>query len=480
MEGSLPPDTEAAGALRTTGDTAPAWHGGTGAIAELEAPAPANEAPRRALYPVGEAPPLGHVPARMHAWTVRPERYGTPTDALRVEVVDTPAIGADEVLVYVMAAGINYNNVWAALGHPLDVIAFRRREGAAEGFHIGGCDASGIVWKTGERVEHLRVGDEVVLHGGVWDAGCPVLRITGDPVLSPTFRAWGYEVNWGSFAQFARAQAHQCLPRPTHLTWEESAAYMTSLTTAHRMLHRWPPHTVRADDVVLVWGGAGGLGCMGVQLARVAGARPVAVVSADERVEFCRRLGAVGCVDRRDFEHWGAMPACDAAGHSRFVEGARAFLEAVRAAADADARPRIVLEHPGRDTLATSVFVCAPGGMVVTCAGTSGYEGSFDLRYLWTRQKRLQGSHGMDDLDARCANELVSRGLVDPGLGRAFRWNELDVPHQLMYENRHPAGNMAVLVGAPGFGTGATGRAASATSGAGPTRAVHAHHHHAS
>lgn len=415
---------------------------------------PATEAPRRTLYPVGEAPPLGHVPPRMHAWTIRPERYGPPHGAFQTEVVDTPAIGPDEVLVYVMAAGINYNNVWAGLGHPLDVVAHRRRQGAAEDFHIGGSDASGIVWQTGERVEHLKVGDEVVLHGGVWDAACPVLRATGDPVLSPTFRAWGYEVNWGSFAQFTRVQAHQCQPRPAHLSWEESAAYMTSLSTACRMLHRWGPHTVQPDDVVLVWGGAGGVGCMGVQLARVAGARPVAVVSSDERVEFCRRLGAVGCVDRRDFDHWGAMPGCDAAEHGRFMEGARAFLEAVRVAAGGSGRPRIVLEHPGRDTLPTSLFVCAPGGMVVTCAGTTGYEGSFDLRYLWMRQKRLQGSHAMDDHDARVANDLVSQGLVDPCLGAAFRWDELAVPHQLMYENLHPAGNLAVLVGAPEFGTG--------------------------
>ncbi|HEX8904922.1 MAG TPA: aminotransferase class I/II-fold pyridoxal phosphate-dependent enzyme, partial [Longimicrobiaceae bacterium] len=316
------------------------------------------EAPRRALYPVGEMPPLGHVPPRMHAWTVRADRYGEPMDALRVEVTPTPPLGPGDVLVYVMAAGINYNNVWAALGHPLDVIAHRRRQGAEEDFHIGGCDASGIVWQTGERVTGLRVGDEVVLHGGVWDAACPVLRATGDPVLSPTFRAWGYEANWGSFAQFARAQAHQCVPKPAHLSWEEAAAYMTSLTSAYRMLHRWAPHTVRAGDVVLVWGGAGGLGCMGVQLARVAGAHPVAVVSSGERVEFCRSLGAVGCVDRRDFDHWGAMPGIDAAGHRRFLEGARAFLDAVRAAAGGRARPRIVFEHPGRDTLATSVYAC--------------------------------------------------------------------------------------------------------------------------
>ncbi len=79
------------------------------------------------LYELGEAPPLGHVPARMHAMTIRRERFGPPKDAFQREVVPTPSIGPREVLVYVMAAGINFNNVWAAKGIPIDVIAVRQR-----------------------------------------------------------------------------------------------------------------------------------------------------------------------------------------------------------------------------------------------------------------------------------------------------------------------------------------------------------------
>src|ERR1700679_255826 len=71
------------------------------------------------LYEVGEIPPLGHVPARMYAWAIRRERHGAPDDAMQVEVVDTPSIGADEVLVMVMAAGVNANGYWAALGIPI-------------------------------------------------------------------------------------------------------------------------------------------------------------------------------------------------------------------------------------------------------------------------------------------------------------------------------------------------------------------------
>jgi len=116
---------------------------------------------------LGAMPALGEVPAQMRAQLIRPERYGEPTSAFAEEVVDTPRPRRGEVLVYVMAAGVNYNNVWAALGRPVDVVKARQKAGEAEPFHIGGSDASGIVWEVGAGVDTLRVGDEVVIHCGV-------------------------------------------------------------------------------------------------------------------------------------------------------------------------------------------------------------------------------------------------------------------------------------------------------------------------
>ena len=118
------------------------------------------------LYALGEMPPLGQVPAQMHAQLIRQDRFGEPNKAFREEVVDVPAeLKPDEVLVWVMAAGINYNNVWAGLGSPVDVIAARKKDkdfGDDLPFHIGGSDASGIVWKTGSAVTQLKVGDRVI------------------------------------------------------------------------------------------------------------------------------------------------------------------------------------------------------------------------------------------------------------------------------------------------------------------------------
>lgn len=282
------------------------------------------------LYEMGVAPPLGEVPAKMYAWLIRPERFGQPDDAFKVEVVDVPEPGDDDVLVYVMAAGINYNNVWAGLGLPVDVIGARNAAGEAERFHIGGSDASGIVYKVGRNVTNVKVGDEVVIHCATYDKTCPHIQAGGDQMYSPTYRIWGYETNWGSFAQFTRVQAHQCLPKPKHLTWEAAAAYMLVGATAYRMLLGWNEHALTKDDVTLIWGGAGGLGSMAIQIARAVGAVPIAVVSSDDKVDYCKSLGATGCINRNDFSHWGMLPHWkDEVGYAKWLKGVKSFGKAI-------------------------------------------------------------------------------------------------------------------------------------------------------
>ena len=95
-----------------------------------------------------------------------------------------------------------------------------------------------------------------------------------------------------SFAQFTKVQDHQLVPKPAHLSWEAAAAYMLVGATSHRMLTGWAPNNVKEDDVVLVWGGAGGIGCMAIQIAKALGAKPIAVVSDQAKIDYCMNLGA--------------------------------------------------------------------------------------------------------------------------------------------------------------------------------------------
>lgn len=404
------------------------------------------------LYQLGEIPELGTVPQKMIAQVIRPSRFGEPTKAFQEEVVETPDVLPDEVLVYVMSAGVNYNNVWAGLGVPIDVTKNRPKDPYwpdATGFHIGGSDASGVVWKVGSAVKNLKVGDEVVIHCGMWKQDDPIVKAGKDPMYGPSFRIWGYELNYGSFAQFTKVQAHQCLPKPKHLTWEAASAYMLVGATAYRMLHGWKENAVKKGDIVLVWGATGGLGSMALQIVKAAGGIPVAVVGGKDKFDYCKKLGAVGCIDRKDFNHWGMLPHWkDNEKYNAWLSGARAFGKAIWDALGEKKSPNIVFEHPGEDTVPTSIFVCETGGMVVICAGTTGYNATIDLRYHWMRQKRFQGSHFANDDQAIGLNNLVLEGKVDPCLGQVFEFNQTGQCHQLMYENKHPSGNMAIMVNA--------------------------------
>ncbi len=401
------------------------------------------------IYELGQIPELGDVPARMHAQVIRQKRFGEPKDAFQVEQVPVPELGPRDVLVYVMAAGVNYNNVWAALGIPIDVIKTRQKGGAKEDFHIGGSDASGIVWKVGSDVKNVKVGDEVVVHCGWWDPEDPHVLAGKDPMLAPSQKIWGYETNWGSFAQFTKVQDHQCLPKPPKLSWEEAAAYMLVGATAYRMLHGWAGNEVQPNDAVLIWGGAGGLGSMAIQIVKAAGGKPVAVVSSEDKVAYCKQLGAVGVMNRKEFAHWGMLPHWkDEGAYGLWLKGAKRFGRAFWDALGEKQNPAIVFEHPGEATVPTSVFVCDTGGMVVICAGTTGYNATLDLRYHWMRQKRFQGSHFANDEQAKGINDLVIAGKVDPCLSRVFEFNETGDAHQLMRDNKHPNGNMSILINA--------------------------------
>src|SRR5262249_29523618 len=116
------------------------------------------------IYEIGEAPQLGHVPKEMYAQVIRAERFGEPRRAFKVEKIPVPDIKPDEALVYVMAAGINFNNVWAGLGSPVNVIAARQKANFdPSDFHIGGSDASGIVYKVPTALKNLKVDAHVVI-----------------------------------------------------------------------------------------------------------------------------------------------------------------------------------------------------------------------------------------------------------------------------------------------------------------------------
>jgi len=392
------------------------------------------------LYDVGEIPPIGHVPPKMHAWAIRREREGAPDKAMQLEVVDAPEIADDEVLVLVMAAGVNYNGVWASLGTPISAFDVHKAE-----YHIAGSDASGIVYKVGARVTRFKVGDEVVVHCNR-DDGDDEECNGGEPMLSPSQKIWGYETPDGSFAQFARVQSRQLMPRPQHLSWEEAACYTLTLATSYRMLFGHMPHDLKPGQNVLVWGASGGIGSMAVQLIAAAGANAIGVISDESKRDFVMGLGAKGVINRKDFNCWGQLPPVNGEGFGDYMKETRKFGKAIWEITGKGNDVDFVFEHPGEATFPVSCNVVKRGGMVVFCAGTTGYNLTMDARFVWMRQKRIQGSHFANLKQASQANQLVIERRLDPCMSEVFSWDEIPEAHMKMLRNQHKPGNMAVLV----------------------------------
>jgi crotonyl-CoA carboxylase/reductase len=395
------------------------------------------------LVPVGAVPPLGVLPEKMHAWVIRKERFGEPLQSFKQEVVPLPDIGSNEALILVMAAGVNFNGIWAGRGKPVSVLQITGKD-----FHIAGSDASGIVWKVGENVKHWRPGDEVVLHcNQSCDTFCGQC-VGYDPMMCQSQKIWGYETPYGSFAQFTKVQAQQMLHKPKHLNWEEAASYGLTYFTAFRMLV--DRAELKPGEKVLIWGASGGLGVFATQLVKKMGAESVGVVSSEDKGEFILRLGARGAINRKKYQNllWkdNATPAEEKARMDDWKGFGREFQEK----AGTNRGPDVVFEHVGKVTFPLSVWILRKFGRVVICGATSGYDLNFDVRHLWMHQKSIIGSHFANGEQAARANELVMSGEIQPVMTRRFAWEEIPLAHDLMARNEHH-GKFSCLVNTPAF-----------------------------
>lgn len=376
-----------------------------------------------------------------------------PANSLRIEHVPTPEVGPDEVLVAVMASAINYNTVWSAIGWPMSTFAFLKSYGKTGGsakrhdlpYHVIGSDASGVVVRTGSNVIGWKPGDEVVIHCVVPQMSDPAGY--DDAMLDPDQRAWGYETNYGGMAELTLVKASQLLPKAKHLTWEEAASPGLVHSTAYRQLISSNGAGMKLGDIVLIWGAAGGLGSFATQLVLAGGGVPVCVVSSPEKAAICRALGATLIIDRTDptLYRGGRVGQADA----YFAKAMRDRVRSLTGGQD----PRIVFEHTGAETFAASVLIAARGGIVVTCASTSGYSHTYDNRHLWMHLKRIVGTHAANYREASEANRLIALGKIHPTLSKTVLLEDVAAALDDVRHNRH-AGKIGVLCTAPTEGLG--------------------------
>ncbi len=370
-----------------------------------------------------------------------------PRKSLYVDDVATPEIAPDEVVLAVMASSINFNTVWTSIFEPLPTFGFLSRLGKEsvwgarhdQPFHVVGSDASGVVVRAGSAVRNWKVGDKVVVHCNYVDDQDPSAH--DDSMLSSNQRIWGFETNYGGLADLTVVKANQLMPKPAHLSWEESAVNGLCASTSYRMLVGRHGARMKQGDNVLVWGATGGIGAYAVQLVLNGGATPIGVVSSPRRAELLRAMGCEAVIDRaaEGYRFWSDEHTQDEAEWRRLGKKVREL---------AGEDPDIVFEHPGRSTMGASVFVTKRGGTVVTCAATSGYMVEFDNRHLWMKLKRIVASHFANYQEAWEMNRLISKGAVQPVLSACVPLTEVAEAANQVHHNQHE-GKLGVLCLAP-------------------------------
>ncbi|MFI5034727.1 MAG: crotonyl-CoA carboxylase/reductase [Acidimicrobiales bacterium] len=375
-----------------------------------------------------------------------------PRRSLHVGEVAVPELGPAEAYIVVMASSINFNTVWTSIFEPLPTFGFLDRLGResvwgrrhALDYHVVGSDASGVVVGVGSSVRNWKVGDEVTVHCNHVDDQDPSSH--DDSMRANNQRIWGFETNFGGLAEFAVVKANQLMPKPAHLTWEESAVNALCNSTAYRMLVSRNGVPVTQGDRVLIWGASGGIGSFAVQHVLNSGGVPIGVVSSANKVDTLRELGCEHVIDRaeRGYRFWKDERTQDESEWRRLGRDIRDLV---------GDDPDIVFEHPGRQTMGASVFVAKRGGTIVTCAATSGYMIEYDNRHLWMKLKSIKGSHFANYREAWAANQTLIDGRVVPPLSAVFPLADVGEATYEVHHNRHE-GKIGVLCAAPREGLG--------------------------
>jgi crotonyl-CoA reductase len=383
-----------------------------------------------------------------------PSEEKDPRKSTRVEDFPLPEIAPDEAVIAVMASSINFNTVWTSIFEPLPTFGFLKRLGKEsvwgarhdQPFHVMGSDASGVILRVGSAVRNWKPGDEVTIHCNYLDDQDPTMH--DDAMLAVNQRIWGFESNFGGLADLSIVKANQIMPKPAHLTWEEAAVNALTNSTSYRMIVSPNGSQMTQGQTVLIWGASGGIGAYACQYVLNGGGTPVGVVSSPERAALLHELGVEAVIDRKaeGYRFWNDEGQQDPGEWRRFGKKIRELV---------GTDPDIVFEHPGRQTMGASVFVAKRGGMIITCAATSGFMIEYDNRYLWMNLKTLKGCHFANYREAWEANRLIAEGKIFPTISKSFPLEDTGEAAYQVHHNQHE-GKLGILCLAPEDGLGVT------------------------
>src|SRR5437867_358417 len=287
---------------------------------------------------------------------VRFHEFGGP-EKLSFEEAPDPKINPTEVLVRVRACALNHLDIWARGGTRSERIPLP---------HISGSDISGEIAEVGRLVSGHSKGEKVLIAPGVSCGVCDYCA-NGWDSLCESYKIIGYETQ-GGYAEYAAVPGANILSIPDQLSFEQAATVpLVFLTAWHMLVTR---ARLSPGETVLVWAAGSGVGSAAVQVAKLLGAKVIATVGSDTKIERAQKLGADFVLNHQTQD----IPAeIKQATNGRKVN--------------------VVFDHIGQATWEKSMKSMAPAGRLVNCGVTSGGKAEIDIRYIFVRQFSLMGSY---------------------------------------------------------------------------------------
>lgn len=333
--------------------------------------------------------------------------HGGP-DVLNFTEVADPQIKANEVLVEVRACALNHLDVWVRGGLPGIKIPLP---------HILGNDVAGVVREAGELVTWVNAGDEVMIQPGLSCGHCPEC-LAGRDNMCDEYDIVGYGRD-GGYAELLAVPGANVIPKPKNLNWPEAAALpLVTLTAWHMLVTQ---ARLQPGEDVLVHAAGSGVGSLGIQIAKLYGARVIATAGSEEKLKKARELGADETVNytRDDWPREVKKLT-----NGRGVD--------------------VVFEHTGAATWPGSIVSLKKGGRLVTCGATSGYDARTDLRQVFYRHLTILGSMMGSKAELLTAMKFIESGQIRAVVDRTLPLSDARKAHELM-EDRAQFGKLVLV-----------------------------------
>ncbi|MDX1663370.1 MAG: zinc-binding dehydrogenase [Candidatus Promineifilaceae bacterium] len=322
-------------------------------------------------------------------------------DAIRLEEIPRPLPGPGEVRLRVQACALNWLDVGVRRGPKFGAIPLPL---------IGGGDIAATVDDVGQGVETFTEGDEVVVYPLITCGHCEQCR-AGEPTTCPEHQIIGEHVH-GGLAAYTVVPAANLLPKPPSLSFVEAAALpVVGMTAYHMLVH---VGQIRVGETILIMGAGGGVASLGIQLARLAGARVLATTSTAEKAEHARGLGADAVFNYRD----------------------RDWVRQVWEATDGRGVD-LVQDNVGAATWPAALELLARNGRLVSCGSLSGARVELEIGQIYHRQLSILGSNGGTIDGLATVLSLAEQDKLRPVVDTVLPLTEIHEGHRLLEEGEH-------------------------------------------